>query len=138
MYIASAAESLYQFAARAGYEKEDDSGLVRIFIPQDLSLVSKATHQESHAADHEQKSRLICHMLDIVHGVAAVEALCLGIKLGLSIKALNSMISNAAGASRSFEAVATAMMGQQSASIRTITQSRNILVSLRLFSIASV
>jgi 3-hydroxyisobutyrate dehydrogenase len=136
LYIASAAERLYQFAARAGYEKEDDSGLVRIFIPQDLSLVSKATYQESHAADHERSSSLICHMLDIVHGVAAVEALSLGIKLGLSIKALNSVIANAAGASRSFEAVATAMMGQPSASIRTLTQSRDILVSL--FSIASV
>ncbi|QMW38874.1 hypothetical protein G4B11_002110 [Aspergillus flavus] len=127
LYIAPAAERLYQFVARAGYEKEDDSGLVRIFIPQDLSLISKAAHQESHAADHEHKSNLIIQMLDIVHGVAAVEALTLGVKLGLSIKALTSMISNAAGASRSFEVVATTMMGGQRTSIRTLAQSRDIL-----------
>ncbi|GKZ86230.1 hypothetical protein AnigIFM56816_001282 [Aspergillus niger] len=127
LYIASAAERLYQFAARAGYEKEDDSGLVRIFIPQNLSLISEATHRESHAADHERTSRMICLILSIVHGVAAVEALSLGIKLGLSIKALNSIISNAAGASKSFAAVATAMMGQQITPIRTLTQSRDIL-----------
>lgn len=75
-------------------------------------------------------------MLDIVHGVAAVEALTLGVKLGLSIKALTSMISNAAGASRSFEVVAMTMMGGQRTSIRTLAQSRDILV--RLFLIESL
>ncbi|KAE8158897.1 NAD binding domain of 6-phosphogluconate dehydrogenase-domain-containing protein [Aspergillus tamarii] len=127
LYIASAAESLYQFAARAGYEKEDDSGLVRIFIPHDPSLVSRATHQESYTADHEQQANLICYMLEIVHGVAAVEALALGMKLGLSIKALGPVILNAAGASKSFEEVAAMTKGEQRASIRSLTQSRDIL-----------
>ncbi|PYI31326.1 putative 3-hydroxyisobutyrate dehydrogenase [Aspergillus indologenus CBS 114.80] len=130
LYIASAAELLYQFAARTGYDKEDDSGLVRIFIPCDLSLVSTATHQKGYTSEHERKSKLICQMLEIVHGVAAVEALALGSKLGLSLNALNSIISNAAGASKSFKVVAAAMMGQQSVSPHTLIESRDTLVSI--------
>lgn len=69
-------------------------------------------------------------MLEIVHGVAAVEALALGMKLGLSIKALTPVILNAAGASKSFEEVAAMTKGEQRASIRSLTQSRDILVRL--------
>ncbi|OJJ97408.1 hypothetical protein ASPACDRAFT_45499 [Aspergillus aculeatus ATCC 16872] len=127
LYIASAAESLYQFAALAGYDKEDDSGLVRIFIPEDLLLVSEATYRKDRIADHDRKSKLICQMLEIVHGVAAIEAITLGSKLGLSLKALKPIISDAAGASKSFELVAATIMGQQSASLRTLTQARDIL-----------
>ncbi|PYH85793.1 putative 3-hydroxyisobutyrate dehydrogenase [Aspergillus uvarum CBS 121591] len=130
LYIASAVESLYQFAARTGYYKEDDSGLVRIFTSQGLSLVSTATHQKGYTSDHERKTKLICQMLEIVHGITAVEALALGSKLGLSLNALNSIISNAAGASKSFKVVAATMMGQQSTSTHTLIQSRDILVSI--------
>lgn len=95
-----------------------------------MSLVSKATHRKDHTADHERKSKLICQMLEIVHGVAAIEAIALGSKLGLSLKALKPIISDAAGASESFELVAATIMGQQSASPRTLIQSREILVSI--------
>ncbi|KAJ5287312.1 hypothetical protein N7478_002998 [Penicillium angulare] len=102
LYVATAAEQLYNFAALSGYEKEDDYGLVRIFIPHDLSLVLAAAQQKSHA-DDQQKFEMICNMLEITHGVTAVESLALAMKLDLSIKSLAPIISNAAGTSRSFE-----------------------------------
>ncbi|KAJ5093640.1 hypothetical protein N7456_009501 [Penicillium angulare] len=126
LYVASAAEQLYRFAALSGYEKEDDAGIVRIFIPHNLSLVSAAAQQQSHA-DDQPKYDLISHMLEIIHGVTAVEALALAIKLDLSIKSLAPIISNAAGTSRSFETVASRMMGKDSTNMRTLVQSRNIL-----------
>jgi 3-hydroxyisobutyrate dehydrogenase len=128
LYIASAAEGLYQFAARVGYEMEDDAGLVRIFIPQNPSLVSIATKYQSHENNNVQVTELLCRMLEIVHTIAAVEALALGKKLGLSTSNLTSIISNAAGVSESFKRVASRILSGDSVSGCTIARTRSKLV----------
>ncbi|KAK4871414.1 hypothetical protein LT330_000651 [Penicillium expansum] len=125
LYIASATERLYQYAARMGYEKDDDASLVRIFIAQDPSLVSKATHCQG--PDKSRASELICQLLETVHTLAAVEALALGSKLGISTNTLTSIISSAAGASESFKDVASKILAGDLSSGYTITQTRNKL-----------
>ncbi|KAJ5514162.1 hypothetical protein N7463_003714 [Penicillium fimorum] len=125
LYIASATERLYQYAARMGYEKDDDASLVRIFLTQTPSLVSEATHSQS--SDNARESELIGHLLETVHTLAAVEALALGEKLGISTNILTSIISNAAGASESFKIVASRILAGDLSSGYTITQTRNKL-----------
>ena len=129
LYIASAAERLYQFAARIGYEKEDDSGLVRIFLAQSPSLVSAATHNQSQTPDNIWASELICQLLEIVHTFAAIEALALGQALGLSISNLVQIIGTAAGASKSFNKISKILTGN-SASRDTVEQLRDRIVSI--------
>lgn len=129
LYIASATERLYQFASRIGYDKEDDSGLVRIFLAQSPSLVSVATHNPSQTPDNAWASELICQLLEIVHTFAAIEALALGQALGLSISSLLQIIGNAAGASKSFKKVSEAL-GGTSASRDTVEHLRDKLVSI--------
>jgi 3-hydroxyisobutyrate dehydrogenase len=73
---------------------------------------------------------LICQLLETVHTLAAVEALALGKKLGISTKILTSIISNAAGASESFKKVASRILAGDLLSGYTITQTRNKLVGL--------
>lgn len=109
-----------------GYEKDDDASLVRIFIAQDPSLVSKATHCQG--PDKSRASELICQLLETVHTLAAVEALALGSKLGISTNTLTSIISSAAGASESFKDVASKILAGDLSSGYTITQTRNKLV----------
>ncbi|OQE45864.1 hypothetical protein PENCOP_c001G06061 [Penicillium coprophilum] len=125
LYIASATERLYQYAARMGYGKDDDASLVRIFLAQTPSLVSEATHFQN--SDNARASELICQLLETVHTLAAVEALALGEKLGLSINTLTSIISNAAGASESFKEVASMILAGDLSSGYTITRTRNKL-----------
>ncbi|CRL17812.1 Fatty oxidation complex, alpha subunit FadB [Penicillium camemberti] len=125
LYIASATERLYQYAARLGYEKDDDASLVRIFLAQTPSLVSKATHCQS--PENLRASELICQLLETVHTLAAVEALALGNKLGISTNTLTSIISNAAGASESFKKVASQILAGDLLSGCTITHTRNKL-----------
>jgi 3-hydroxyisobutyrate dehydrogenase len=128
LYVASAAERLYQFAARIGYEEQDDSGLVRIFLAQSPSLVSAATHYQSQAPENALAFELICQLLEIVHTLAAIEALALGHALGLSITNLVQVIANAAGASRSFKKVPEILAGNE-LSKDTIKTLRDRLVS---------
>ncbi|KAJ5925760.1 hypothetical protein N7454_007270 [Penicillium verhagenii] len=123
--IASATERLYQFAARMGYEKEDDASLVRIFLAQSPSLVAEATLYQGPDIMHE--SETICQLMETVHTLAAVEALALGKKLELPTNTLVSIISNAAGASESFKKVASMILTGDSSSGYTITKTRDRL-----------
>ncbi|KAJ5960363.1 uncharacterized protein N7479_007513 [Penicillium vulpinum] len=125
LYIASATERLYQYAARMGYERDDDASLVRIFLAQTPSLVSEATHFQS--PDNAHTSELICQLLETVHTLAAIEALALGQKLGISTGTLTSIISTAAGASESFKTVAPKILAGDLSSGYSITQARNKL-----------
>jgi 3-hydroxyisobutyrate dehydrogenase len=109
-----------------GYEKDDDASLVRTFLAQTPSLVSEATHIQS--PDGSRTSELICRLLETVHTLAAVEALALGNKLGISTSTLAPIISNAAGASESFKQVAPSIVAGDLLSGYTITQTRDMLV----------
>jgi 3-hydroxyisobutyrate dehydrogenase len=74
--------------------------------------------------------KLIHQLLVIVHTAAAIEAVALGINLGLPASELVSIISNAAGASESFKVVAPRIVIGDFASGFTIAQTRDTLVGL--------
>ncbi|KAL3444846.1 hypothetical protein BJX65DRAFT_319732 [Aspergillus insuetus] len=109
-----------------GYDREDDSGVVRVFLPGSTSLVSTST-QAARNADDLRMFDHVKTMLEIVHTVAAIEALALGDSLGLSATELVSIISNAAGASEAFRAVAPLVVAGDFNSGPTIAQTRDKL-----------
>jgi hypothetical protein len=111
-----------------GYEREDDSGVVRVFTPRIPALVSTST-QTAQSPDDVMMFEAVKSMLEIVHTVAAVEALALGNSLGLSAAELVSIISNAAGASDAFKAVAPLVVAGDFSSGPTIAETREKLVS---------
>ncbi|KAJ5809754.1 uncharacterized protein N7503_001972 [Penicillium pulvis] len=111
LYMATATERLYQFASRIGYGEEDDSGLVRIFLAQSPSLVSAAVQNQRYVPENAWACDLICQLLEIVHTLAAIEALALGQALSLSISNLVQIIGNAADTSKPFIRVTEALGG---------------------------
>jgi 3-hydroxyisobutyrate dehydrogenase len=128
LWLASSAEQLYLLGAQMGYDREDDSGVVRVFIPDRPSLVSTST-QTARNPDDLGIFEHVKSMLEIVHTVAAIEALALGDSLELSARELVSIISNAAGASEAFRAVAPLVIGDGFSSGPTISETREKLVS---------
>jgi hypothetical protein len=111
-----------------GYDREDDSGVVRVFAPKSPSLVSTLT-ETARNPDDAKMFEHVKSMLEIVHTVAAIEALALGGSLGLSARELDSIISNAAGASEAFRAVAPLVVAGDFKSGPTIAETREKLVS---------
>ena len=116
-----------------GFGKEDDAGLVRVFIPQKTpSLVASATQNQKKDSS-DQHCGVICDLLQTVHTAAAVEAMGLAAKLKLSISQLISIISDAAGASNAFKAITAKIATKDFQSGGTILQSYNKLVRILLY-----
>ncbi|KAJ0417800.1 NAD binding domain of 6-phosphogluconate dehydrogenase-domain-containing protein [Aspergillus carlsbadensis] len=130
LWLASSAEQLYLLGAQMGYDREDDSGVVRVFLPKSPPLVSTLS-QTARDPDDATMFEQVKSMLEIVHTVAAIEALALGDSLGLSAGELVSIISNAAGASEAFRAVAPLVVVGDFSSGPTIAETREKLVSSR-------
>ncbi|KAL4874792.1 NAD binding domain of 6-phosphogluconate dehydrogenase-domain-containing protein [Aspergillus karnatakaensis] len=128
LWLASAAEQLYLLGAQNGYDREDDSGIVRVFVPRTPSLVSNMAETARSDGENADTISSVKSLLEVVHTAAAVEALALANALGLSINSLVSIISNAAGASQSFKAVASKIVGGDFASGSCIAETRNKLV----------
>ncbi|KAL2786770.1 NAD binding domain of 6-phosphogluconate dehydrogenase-domain-containing protein [Aspergillus keveii] len=127
LWLASSAEQLYLLGAQMGYDREDDSGVVRVFAPKSPSLVSTLTQTARNPGDTKMFEH-VKGMLEIVHTVAAIEALALGESLGLSVGELVSIIANAAGASEAFRAVAPLVVAGDFKSGPTIVETRERLV----------
>ncbi|KAL3484930.1 putative 3-hydroxyisobutyrate dehydrogenase [Aspergillus germanicus] len=128
LWLASSAEQLYLLGAQMGYDREDDSSVVRVFTPKSPSLVSTLTQTAQNPNDAKMFEH-VKSMLEIVHTVAAIEALALGGSLGLSARELVSIISNAAGVSEAFKAVAPLVVAGDFKSGPTIAETREKLVS---------
>ncbi|KAH8690063.1 putative 3-hydroxyisobutyrate dehydrogenase [Talaromyces proteolyticus] len=130
LFLASTAEQLYLLGAQMEYEREDDSGVVRVFLPKSPSLVSDSKSTQMDVSQFAGAYKLIHQLLEIVHTAAAIEAVALGINLGLQASELISIISNAAGVSESFKVVAPKAVLGDFTSGCTIAQTRDTLVSL--------
>ncbi|KAL5332151.1 putative 3-hydroxyisobutyrate dehydrogenase [Aspergillus crustosus] len=127
LWLASSAEQLYLLGAQSGYDREDDSGVVRVFIPKQPSLVSDMTQAAGDNSQSAELTSLVKTLLEVVHTAAAVEALALGCALGLSSRNLVSIISNAAGASQAFKTVAAKILDGNPTSGSLITETRDKL-----------
>jgi 3-hydroxyisobutyrate dehydrogenase len=95
---------MYTLASSNGLGREDDAGLVRIYLPRDSSsLVCKLAHTAVDADNFHSRVTVVLKLLEGIHLAAAIEAFAMAAKFGLDLKAVHEIISNAAGTSRSFE-----------------------------------
>lgn len=101
LFLCSAAEQVLASGVRSGFGLDDDSGLVRAYIPTQPSLVFDQTTTSTTSAD-DTKLKLVEDILAGVHLVAAVEAMAFGQAIGLDTEMLYDVVKGAAGASAMF------------------------------------
>ena len=85
----------------AGLGLEDDSRLVRVYLPQEPDIVSKLAEAPTTEEDGA-KLRLVTQAMVGVHLAAAAEAMSLGVEVGLEPKQLYEICAGAAGSSVMF------------------------------------
>jgi 3-hydroxyisobutyrate dehydrogenase len=92
---------MYLSGSNAGLGREDDAGLVRVYLPKNKPHLIKELSDIPTLAPLDQ-TRLVQDMLNAVHLAAAAEALALAASIGLNVKATYNVIKKAAGSSRIF------------------------------------
>lgn len=103
--LSSAVEQLYILGSAQGLGRQDDSTLVRVFLPttwQKIYLQAAPTFTEASSTGKEASLKLLVQLLSGVHHAAAVEALTFAEALGLDVKSVYEIIKNAAGGSVAF------------------------------------
>jgi 3-hydroxyisobutyrate dehydrogenase len=117
-----------------GFAYEDDSGVVRTFSPREPSTVALSKLKLQNPSTTEYEDILLIHeLLETVHTAAAVEALALGVKMGLRATDLVPIIANAAGSSESFSMMADKVVAGDFSTGKTITEGCTKLVSWFVF-----
>jgi 3-hydroxyisobutyrate dehydrogenase len=101
--LSSAAEQLYISAAAQGYGRQDDSGILRIYLPQAPTAVHDHAGDLKSGENAEASIQLISKLLEGVHLAAAAEAMAFAAKLGLDTQNLYEILRVAAGGSFMFE-----------------------------------
>ena len=101
MFLASATEQVLATGVSAGFGLEDDSHIIKVYNPKQPSLVlDQASVPEPD--DQSHKLKLVGSAMAAVHIVAAMEAMSLGVKVGLEPHKLFDIIATAAGTSPMF------------------------------------
>jgi 3-hydroxyisobutyrate dehydrogenase len=119
LFLSSSAEQVLNSGVIAGYGLEDDSGLLRVYLPSKDGLVYEKTTAPNTSAD-DPKLKLVEDILAGVHLAAAVEAMVFGKKIGLDANLLYEIVKGAAGASAMFTEKVPTMLGGQSTSQSSI------------------
>jgi 3-hydroxyisobutyrate dehydrogenase len=130
LFLSSVSEQLYLLGARMGFGYEDDSGVVRTFSPREPSTVALSKLKPQNPSTTGYEDILLIHeLLETVHTAAAVEALALGMKMGLPATDLVPIIASAAGSSESFRTMADKILAGDFSTGKTITEGCTKLVS---------
>lgn len=98
--LSCVAQQLYIAVSANGYGREDDSGLIRLYL---VSGAATAASRESDESNDATKTATVLSALRAIHVVAAAEAFALCEKLDLDDELLYDSISGAAGSSRVFK-----------------------------------
>lgn len=100
MPLVSTTHQLYMLGSLNGYGREDDSGLIRIYLGRD----TLARAEETETVNDAEETVLVISALRGVHVVVAAEAFALATRLGLEPALLFDGVKGAAGSSCAFEA----------------------------------
>ncbi|PQE28055.1 hypothetical protein CJF32_00005815 [Rutstroemia sp. NJR-2017a WRK4] len=121
LFLSSAAEQVLNSGVIAGYGLEDDSGLLRVYLPSKDGLVYEQATAPNTSSD-DPKLKLVEDILAGVHLAAAVEAMVFGKKIGLDPELLYEIVKGAAGASAMFTEKVPAMISGKSNSQGSIKE----------------
>lgn len=130
LFLCSAAEQILLGGVRSGFGLDDDSGLVRTYIPTQPSLVFEQTTAVTDVVGHDPRLRLVEDILAGVHLVAATEAMAFGKTIGLDPEMLYDVVKGAAGASTTFVDRVPALLSGKCTSGMTINNIIARLVSI--------
>lgn len=100
--LLSTAEQLYVTAISAGWGKEDDCVLVRLYLPDRPNLVAQLAQQLNSPKVPTSSVSDIADLLVGVHLAAMAEAMSYCEYLGIDTNMMFDVVSNAAGASSIF------------------------------------
>jgi 3-hydroxyisobutyrate dehydrogenase len=109
MPLSCVAQQLYLAVSANGYGREDDSGVVRLYLGQRTLTPSTEVSETNDAA----KTATVLLALHAMHLVAAAEAFTLCEKLDLDDSLVQNSISGAGGSSRAFESYAACRVGNR-------------------------
>ncbi|QSZ37555.1 hypothetical protein DSL72_008653 [Monilinia vaccinii-corymbosi] len=129
LFLCSAAEQVLVSGVRSGFGLEDDSGLVRAYIPTQPSLVFEQATAATAISGQDPRLTLVEDILAGVHLVAAIEAMSFGQAIGLESEMLYGIVRGAAGASTMFVDRIPALLSGKCTSKVTIN---NIIARLNL------
>ena len=95
-------------AIQQGFGSEDDAGVVRMYRPG-LATPSAQPSESLSEQEVKERTQLVLDLLEIVHLVAAAEAIAFAHRLGLDLKQFVVLVNQAAGATAAFQYVSPSM-----------------------------
>ena len=130
---------MYISASSLGLGRQDDAGIVRVYLPASSSslVADYASLEPEEDASHGLTA--VLQLLEGVHLASSLEALDLAQKCGLEANYVHEVISNAAGTSRVFERFGPAIVEDGCVSPEHLSQvisslvSRGLVIHLFLF-----
>lgn len=128
--MASATEQVLAAGVRAAIGLEDDSNLIKVYLPKSPDLVFQQGSAAVTTTADDPKLKLVAQAMAAVHLAAAAEAMTLGAKVGLDTKQLQEIIATAAGTSWMFVDRAPQMVSGKWQTRRTVEHVINELVRL--------
>jgi 3-hydroxyisobutyrate dehydrogenase len=121
LILANTAQQLYIAGTHAGYTKEDDAGLVRLYLSAEnrdaVSELAKGPAVESGKAGITIQT--IINIMAGVHLASTRECLAFAGVVGMDMKLLIDIVKRGAGASKMFEIVARTSFENEKVSLTT-------------------
>lgn len=133
--LANTAQQLYVAAVNAGQAKEDDAGLVRLYLPpgKDKSVGDLAT--QSPAATSGEADITIETVIDIMAGInlaSTRECLKFAKHVGMDLELLSDIILKGAGGSTIFDEVAPVLLKDPKLSLTSVQEADAIREKLEV------
>ena len=107
--LCAAAEQAYLTGLLHDFGPEDDAGMVRIYCPH-FATPESVPIESPTQEDAAERIQLVLDLLEIVHLVAAAEAISFANRLGLDLKQFALLVNDAAGGTAAFQSISPFML----------------------------
>ncbi|KAK9318607.1 NAD binding domain of 6-phosphogluconate dehydrogenase-domain-containing protein [Lipomyces starkeyi] len=134
LVLENTAEQLYITGTHAGFTKDDDAGLVRLYLPSDKKdLVGQLTESATTSAgDADIAVETIIDLFAGVHLASARECMAFAKHVGMDLILLQDIINKGAGASAMFEIAVPQMLSSGILSLKSVKEAVEIRDKLEL------
>lgn len=105
------AEQVYVFGCTHNMDKDDDAGIVRMYIPQAVGSVRCTLD----SVERDRRIRIVIETLIAIHVASASEAIMLADHCGIPLPQFFDLVQRSAGNSRMFGKFAQAMRDDEGA-----------------------
>ncbi|ODQ74459.1 hypothetical protein LIPSTDRAFT_70096 [Lipomyces starkeyi NRRL Y-11557] len=124
LVLENTAEQLYITGTHAGFTKDDDAGLVRLYLPSDKKdLVGQLTESATTSVgDADIAVETIIDLFAGVHLASARECMAFAKHVGMELTLLEDIINKGAGASAMFEIAVPQMLCSGILSLKSVKE----------------